>query len=471
MTGRVTVNEVSELPVATSSSTELHSIHIPSYASGNQFPKSRISGFSGNTYHGDVTSSISHPELVVATKPVLAHNSISLALPSFSDLELKSRGREQLPNLSAVLNKIQYEQRLPLPKPTIPVASTAHSAYTQYYDAIHKHEYPASIFTHPYGGPGMSVMHTMSVSSPVSRPQYHLPPMYGLSTDSNQYPSEIHPSSSSAVTSSPYVGSIHKNIRNNYTRGVSSSISASSTTPKVNVETKRRGKSVGSRRYQCKICSKFFTTSGHLARHTRIHTGVKNHVCPFEGCNARFSRQDNCMQHYKTHLNGKKSRRRPKQERRIWQRSYFLECLVIWEFLNIAESSLIYPVSFISILYLPVNDVCTMGCILHMGRRYGRKHLPSLLLYFILLPSSYFYCYVIIIRLSSFSWRHIRWDRISTSPISLLAFYALFDIFFVLFLFSPTIDFIYRLHGFFFYRSVFSLFFFSGFMFNEHSIY
>ncbi|SCU83923.1 LAMI_0C05358g1_1 [Lachancea mirantina] len=56
------------------------------------------------------------------------------------------------------------------------------------------------------------------------------------------------------------------------------------------------------RRYLCKTCSKGFTTSGHLARHNRIHTGEKNHVCPYEGCGQRFSRHDNCVQHFKTHL-------------------------------------------------------------------------------------------------------------------------------------------------------------------------
>lgn len=59
------------------------------------------------------------------------------------------------------------------------------------------------------------------------------------------------------------------------------------------------------RRYVCKVCSKAFTTSGHLARHNRIHTGEKNHICPFEGCNQRFSRHDNCIQHYRTHFKKK----------------------------------------------------------------------------------------------------------------------------------------------------------------------
>ncbi|KAK9474493.1 uncharacterized protein V1510DRAFT_360889, partial [Dipodascopsis tothii] len=56
------------------------------------------------------------------------------------------------------------------------------------------------------------------------------------------------------------------------------------------------------KRYMCH-CGKSFTTSGHLARHMRVHTGEKNYVCPEEGCEARFSRQDNCMQHYRTHQN------------------------------------------------------------------------------------------------------------------------------------------------------------------------
>lgn len=64
------------------------------------------------------------------------------------------------------------------------------------------------------------------------------------------------------------------------------------------------------RKHVCKTCQKGFTTSGHLARHNRIHTGVKNHVCSFPGCEAKFSRHDNCMQHYKTHLKSKKGQRK-----------------------------------------------------------------------------------------------------------------------------------------------------------------
>jgi len=69
----------------------------------------------------------------------------------------------------------------------------------------------------------------------------------------------------------------------------------------VSVNSSRRGSNLSSqskgskRRYECATCGKTFTTSGHVARHNRIHTGEKNFQCPESGCSQRFSRQDNCM--------------------------------------------------------------------------------------------------------------------------------------------------------------------------------
>ncbi|KAI8808363.1 hypothetical protein BJ742DRAFT_664396, partial [Cladochytrium replicatum] len=57
------------------------------------------------------------------------------------------------------------------------------------------------------------------------------------------------------------------------------------------------------KRFTCNLeeCGKSFTTSGHLARHARIHTGQKPFQCLVDGCTSRFSRQDNMMQHYRSH--------------------------------------------------------------------------------------------------------------------------------------------------------------------------
>ncbi|KAH9467836.1 hypothetical protein MJO29_006241 [Puccinia striiformis f. sp. tritici] len=66
------------------------------------------------------------------------------------------------------------------------------------------------------------------------------------------------------------------------------------------------------RKYACTWdgCGKAFTTSGHLVRHKRIHTGEKRYECAMQNCTSRFSRQDNMLQHYRTHFSSK-SRRIP----------------------------------------------------------------------------------------------------------------------------------------------------------------
>ncbi|KAF9039655.1 hypothetical protein BDZ89DRAFT_945138 [Hymenopellis radicata] len=56
--------------------------------------------------------------------------------------------------------------------------------------------------------------------------------------------------------------------------------------------------SLPKKKHVCPTCERAFTTSGHLARHSRVHTGERNHKCPFPGCETRCSRQDNLQQQY-----------------------------------------------------------------------------------------------------------------------------------------------------------------------------
>ncbi|KAH7102915.1 hypothetical protein BKA62DRAFT_698020 [Auriculariales sp. MPI-PUGE-AT-0066] len=74
------------------------------------------------------------------------------------------------------------------------------------------------------------------------------------------------------------------------------SSSPPATTP-PGVETDSRKK-----KHLCPTCNRGFTTSGHLSRHQRVHSGERNHACPFPGCTTRCSRQDNLQQHYRVHL-------------------------------------------------------------------------------------------------------------------------------------------------------------------------
>ncbi|KAJ7367244.1 hypothetical protein B0H14DRAFT_2373095 [Mycena olivaceomarginata] len=47
------------------------------------------------------------------------------------------------------------------------------------------------------------------------------------------------------------------------------------------------------KRYVCPECDKAFSTSSHLGRHARVHTGEKSYKCDYPGCETRCSRADN----------------------------------------------------------------------------------------------------------------------------------------------------------------------------------
>lgn len=141
--------------------------------------------------------------------------------------------------------------------------------------------YPHNFFYHPqFPVPGMVLdqVHPMSVTAPPSPIMIALSPSPGTATNGkNEKSGQTLLNSAKAVTS----------CRTNPVTG----------------------------KYTCH-CQRSFTTSGHLARHMRIHTGEKNYVCPQDGCGARFFRKDYCMQHYRTHLRTTRTSTSPHNNRK-----------------------------------------------------------------------------------------------------------------------------------------------------------
>lgn len=121
---------------------------------------------------------------------------------------------------------------------------------------------------------------------------------------SQEGPQEVHIQSQSGAVSGGPVAQLHDHVssqqlqnptshldsQDDYHLGSSASSSFKSNVPRTSAATEKK------RNHICQTCAKAFTTSGHLARHNKIHTGERNHKCPFPGCDTSCSRQDNLQQ-------------------------------------------------------------------------------------------------------------------------------------------------------------------------------
>jgi hypothetical protein len=60
----------------------------------------------------------------------------------------------------------------------------------------------------------------------------------------------------------------------------------------------------GVKDYKCSFdgCCKFFAQSGHRSIHERIHRGEKSYKCSFDGCNKAFTQSGNRYTHERTHI-------------------------------------------------------------------------------------------------------------------------------------------------------------------------
>lgn len=154
--------------------------------------------------------------------------------------------------------------------------------------------------------------------SPPTPPSFSLPPLDKLlPVHEHHFFPPLSASRPNSFSTSPTVSILSTNMEENVIPSVSQASSVGTISNPPSPKSSSSANPVikrSSRRYTCH-CGKSFTTSGHLARHTRIHTGEKNYVCPEANCGARFSRQDNCMQHYRTHQSGSASKRAARRRR------------------------------------------------------------------------------------------------------------------------------------------------------------
>ncbi|KAK6460505.1 hypothetical protein DFJ63DRAFT_337267 [Scheffersomyces coipomensis] len=183
----------------------------------------------------------------------------------------------------------------------IPINQNNHNPYPYPYPYPHPHPHPYP-YTYPYPYPYPYPYQYQY------QYQYQLLPKQPSQQQQQQKQQKISINSASVPETSP-PSQVQLPLKSAHSSSSSRrSVERSNSMNSINRDSMTSATSVSNdlkRKHICKVCSRSFTVSSHLSRHKRIHTGERKHVCPWPLCVARFSRPDNCMQHYKTHINGK----------------------------------------------------------------------------------------------------------------------------------------------------------------------
>ncbi|KAL6449990.1 NRG1 Transcriptional regulator NRG1 [Candida maltosa Xu316] len=209
-------------------------------------------------------------------------------------------------NNNYYVNQPPIQHRLPTP-PLYTTTSTNSNSKSQ---QVSPHLQPVQNYQQPSVPQVPQHYYPSYHYGPPQQSQQQQPPPPHQIHQIHQVPTSIpqmHPYYQPTTTITNNTQEIRSSSTGNLASAFTSSITTSTSTSPIQTNTTNKDPR---RKHVCKVCSRSFTTSGHLARHNRIHTGERKHECPWPTCDARFARQDNCNQHYKTHTNGKNKRNR-----------------------------------------------------------------------------------------------------------------------------------------------------------------